>query len=157
MYLQTRSTISTLICFREIGPRDRSTGWSESFKGSPWGVWLRYCSHRSGRRGPYSWGVPDWLQDKREGSKTGEPDWDDCVPTCQLLSPMIRDHGFRKLGKATQKETGKKCASFLCFDFAAWSRKFEVFRSRLPIKSEPQAGKCTVIGVRKSMAGSAHR
>lgn len=71
--------------------------------------------------------MPDWLQDKREGSKTGEEDWDDCVPTCQLLSSMIRDHGFKKLGKVTQKETGKKCIMlngwlpwFCCMKLWVW-------------------------------------
>lgn len=32
MYLQTSLTICTLICFREIRPRDSSTVWPESFK-----------------------------------------------------------------------------------------------------------------------------
>lgn len=36
----------------EIGPRDRSTGRSESFKGNTLRcVWHRYCSRRSGRKG----------------------------------------------------------------------------------------------------------
>lgn len=73
-YLQTSLAICTLICFREIGPQESSTGWSEGFKGI-----LKVCGTGIVRRdrGEVSLfsGMLDSLRDKRRLKQENKTGW----------------------------------------------------------------------------------
>lgn len=64
-----------------------------------WGVWHWYCSHRSGRGGPY-------IRDERR-LKTGEEDWLIVSPHCQLLSYFDQKLWVWEASKVGQKSKKK--------------------------------------------------